>query len=121
MRKIPLDKAFEALEGPWKPLVVGDVNGQELKVARLEGDFIDHRHEDTDELFLVLEGRLLMHLPGGVVELGAGEMLVVPRGTLHRPEAPEGCRVLLLEAAGTRNTGDEGGVRTHDPERWSGA
>lgn len=118
METIDLAEKLARLDAPWTPKIVAELNGQEVKVAWLEGSFVWHAHEEADELFLVLEGRLRMELRDGAVELGPGQMLVVPRGVEHRPVAEEGTRVLLFEPAGTRNTGDVTEARTVEaPER----
>lgn len=118
MERIDLAEKLARLDAPWTPKIVAELNGQEVKVAWLEGAFVWHAHPEADELFLVLEGRLRMELRDGAVELGPGQMLVVPRGVEHRPVAEEGARVLLFEPAGTRNTGDVTEARTVEaPER----
>jgi mannose-6-phosphate isomerase-like protein (cupin superfamily) len=96
--------------------VVAALNDYHVKLARLQGEFVWHAHADTDELFLVLAGRLTIHFRDGEAVLGPGELLVVPRGVEHRPVAAEECQVLLLEPAGTVNTGDTGGpLEVRDP------
>lgn len=103
---LALDAAFAAIAEPWRPRVVARLNGQEVKLARLEGPFVWHRHDDADEMFLVWRGALVMEFRDRAVPLAAGEMLVVPRGVEHRPVAGDGAEVLLFEPAGVRNTGD---------------
>jgi mannose-6-phosphate isomerase-like protein (cupin superfamily) len=92
--------------GLWDPQVVGAVNGYDVKVANVEGDFVEHRHDDTDEFFLVLAGSLVLELPDRRVDLGPWDTFTVPRGTPHRPSAAPGTRILLVEPRGTLNTGD---------------
>ena len=107
--------AFEAFRRgaePWHPVIAGEVNGQQVKLARLSGAFIWHHHEQEDELFLVLRGRMTVQLPEGDVHLGEGEFVVVPRGMEHRPVAHEEAHVLLLEPASTVNTGNVRDTRT---------
>ena len=102
----------------WSPRIVAELNGQEVKLAKLEGEFPWHAHAEEDELFLVLEGELLIRFREGEVRLAAGELLVVPRGTEHSPLAEHECHVLLFEPAGTRNTGDRDHPLTvEQPER----
>ena len=103
--KVNLSEAFDACSQPWTPMIVAELNDQCLKVARLEGEFIWHSHEQEDELFLVRSGQLKLHLRDRTVELGPGELFVVPRGVEHKPEAPEPVEVLLFEPKETRNTG----------------
>jgi mannose-6-phosphate isomerase-like protein (cupin superfamily) len=102
----------------WDPKIVAELNGQHVKLVKLFGPFVWHRHEAEDELFLVLEGTLTMELREKVLTLREGQLVVVPRGVEHRPVAEEEVHVLLFEPAGTLNTGDAGGPRTvPDPER----
>jgi mannose-6-phosphate isomerase-like protein (cupin superfamily) len=118
MRKVSLVEAFARIPEPWTPRIAAELNGQEVKLARLRGAFVWHHHADADELFLVVRGALRMELRDGAIELREGEMLVVPRGVEHRPVADEECEVLLFEPAGTVNTGSAGGERTvAAPER----
>ncbi|WP_377273217.1 cupin domain-containing protein [Peterkaempfera sp. SMS 1(5)a] len=96
----------------WSQKKVAVLNDYEVKLAKLKGEFIWHTHEDTDELFLVLSGRLTIQLRDGDVVLESGELFVVPRGVEHCPVADEETAVLLFEPAGTLNTGDVGGPLT---------
>ena len=91
----------------WNPRIVGRYNGNEVRLAKLLGDFIWHSHADTDELFLVLKGRLTIEFRDGVRTLGPGEVLVVPRGVEHRPVAPEEVELLIMDREGEPNTGGE--------------
>ena len=90
----------------YRPRTVGQFNGHDLMVAKLKGPFVWHRHEDTDYFFLVLKGRIRIELRDGTVELGPGELYVVPKGVEHRPVADEEAHILLIEPTGTPNTGD---------------
>ena len=100
----------------WSPKVIARVNDYEVKVVKVKGQFVWHRHEDTDELFLVLLGRLRIQMREGDVEIGPGQMYVVPKGVEHCPVAEEETHALLLEPRGVVNTGDAGGdlTATHD-------
>ena len=109
MHKVTLSEAFARFSEHWQPKIVGELNGQQVKVAKFQGPFIWHSHEHEDELFLVVRGRFRMELRGRAIDLEAGELLVVPRGVEHRPVADEEVEVLLFEPAGTLNTGN---VRT---------
>lgn len=103
----------------WQPRVVAELNDYQFKVVRIDGDFIWHDHPDTDEAFLVLEGRLFIDLPDHSVELSAGDLYVVPRGVRHRPRTEGGeVRLVLVEPRGVVNTGDEGGDLTADTDAW---
>lgn len=101
----------------WAQRTIAGVNDYEVKIAKLKGEFVWHRHDDTDELFLVISGRLTIRLRSGDVVLGPGQLYVVPRGAEHCPYAEEETSVLLLEPAGTSNTGSAGGERTKAPVR----
>ncbi len=96
----------EALEEPWSPRIVGQVNDQFVKVAKLDGTFAWHSHEHEDELFLVLKGRLRIDLEEGSVTLCEGDFYVVPKGTRHCPVADEACWIALIETVTTLHTGD---------------
>ena len=96
----------------WSPRVIGEVNDAYVKVAKVQGSLAWHRHEGEDELFLVLKGRLRIELEAGPVELGEGELFVVPKGVLHNPVAEEECHLLLIEPKATRHTGDTVTERT---------
>jgi len=96
--------------GPWSPHVVGEVNDYDVKVANVEGDFVEHQHEDTDEIFVVLSGRLHLDLPDRTESLGPHDVFTVPRGVLHRPRAEPGTRILMVEPRGTSNDGTEQGL-----------
>ncbi|MEV0528776.1 cupin domain-containing protein [Streptomyces sp. NPDC050439] len=100
----------------WSQKKVAVLNDYEVKLAKLKGEFVWHTHEDTDELFLVISGRLTIQLRDGDVVLEPGELFVVPRGVEHCPVADEETAILLLEPAGTINTGDAGGSMTKAAE-----
>lgn len=106
MKKINLNEAFSKVEEFWSPHIVGELNGQHVKVARLSGEFEWHSHANEDELFLVMSGVLKMMLRDRTIELHAGEFLVVPRGVEHRPVCDAEVQVLLFEPTSTVNTGD---------------
>lgn len=109
-----LDAAFALIPEPWQPHRLASVNDYDVKVARLRGEFIWHAHPETDELFLVIEGRLTIQLRDGDVELGPHDVFVVPRGVEHRPKADEDALVVMVEPKGTVNTGDRPGERTSE-------
>jgi len=90
----------------WQPRVVGQFNGHDLMVVKVKGEFVWHKHEDTDDFFLVLSGRIIIQLRDGAVRLGPGEMFVVPKGVEHRPVAEDEAHILLIEPQGTPNTGN---------------
>jgi mannose-6-phosphate isomerase-like protein (cupin superfamily) len=118
IRKVNLQDKLSLFEEHWSPKVVGDVGDFHVKLAKLEGEFIWHRHEEEDELFLVLKGHLRIELRDGSIELDQGELVVIPRGVEHRPVAREEAHVLLFEPATTLNTGNVEDERTlRDLER----
>ncbi|HRN53236.1 MAG TPA: cupin domain-containing protein [Gemmatimonadaceae bacterium] len=90
----------------WQPRVVGQFNGHDLLVVKVKGEFVWHQHDDTDDFFLVLSGRITIQMHEGNVTLGPGEIFVVPKGVQHRPVAEEEAQLLLIEPTGTPNTGD---------------
>ena len=102
----------------WSPRVVAEVNDYQLKVVKIEGEFVWHAHDDTDEAFLVLEGSMRIEFRDGVSHLSEGELCVVPKGTEHRPCADGECHVLLIEPRGVINTGDAGGERRAANDVW---
>lgn len=97
---------------PWSPKAIARLNDYEVKLAKLNGEFVWHTHEDTDELFLVIEGQLTIQLRDGDVTLGPGQLFVVPRGVEHCPITDGEVSTLLIEPAGVVNTGDAGGTLT---------
>ena len=98
----------------WSPRIVGELNGQQVKLVRFQGEFVWHHHDDEDELFLVVKGRFRMEFRDREVWLEEGEFLIVPRGVEHRPVADEEAHVLLFEPASTLNTGNVRNERTID-------
>jgi mannose-6-phosphate isomerase-like protein (cupin superfamily) len=103
---IDLAEKFARISDYWSPRVIATCNGQEVRAAKLLGEFVWHRHDDADELFHVVEGRLTIEFRDGHIELEPGQMCLVPRGVEHRPVAEAECHVLLFEPAGTRSTGN---------------
>ena len=118
MDKVNLAEKLTRFTDHWSPRVVGELNGQDVKVAKLQGDFVWHLHENADELFLVLKGQLLIHLRDRDITLDPGEFFIVPKGVEHKPAADAEVHVLLFEPAGTLNTGNVTSARTvHHLER----
>ena len=123
LQKINLAEKLALFSDHWSPRILGELNGQQVKVVKFQGEFVWHRHEAEDELFLVVSGAFRMDYRDGqggeqAMELGEGEFLIVPRGVEHRPVAHEEVHVLLFEPAGTLNTGNVRGVLTaDDPQR----
>jgi mannose-6-phosphate isomerase-like protein (cupin superfamily) len=102
----------------WTPKIVARMNDYHFKLVKLQGEFVWHRHDDTDEVFIVLGGEMGIEFRDGQVTLGPGEMIVVPRGVEHRPFAERECQLMLVEPAGTVNTGDAGGDLTAPADAW---
>lgn len=112
MQKIHLEDKLNAFHEHWSPKIIGELNGQHVKLVKFQGEFVWHHHANEDELFLVLRGKFRMDYrePAGVeqsLEISAGELVIVPRGTEHRPYAAEEVHVMLFEPAGTLNTGNK--------------
>ena len=106
MQKVNLAEKFAAFSDHWRPKVVGELNGQEVKVVKFLGEFVWHKHDAEDELFLVWRGSFRVEFRHSFVQLGPGEFLIVPRGVEHRTVADEEVEVIVFEPAATRNTGD---------------
>ena len=104
--KVNLAEKLASFDEIWVPKVVGELNGQYVKLVKFEGEYVWHCHENEDELFLVLEGRMDLHLRNRKIELHPGEFFIVPRGVEHKPVAEQMVHALLFEPASTRNTGD---------------
>jgi mannose-6-phosphate isomerase-like protein (cupin superfamily) len=104
--KVNLAEKFELLDEPYAPRIVGYINDYKLQIVKVKGDFVWHKHDDTDDFFLVVRGRLTIQLRDRDVVLDAGELFVVPKGVEHCPRADEETLVLLIEPRGTLNTGD---------------
>ena len=102
----------------WQPRVIAEINDYQFKVVKLHGDFVWHSHADTDETFIVLDGELRIDFRDGPLTLRAGELYVVPRGVEHKPYAEQEVQVMLIEPRGVLNTGDQGGERTAENDRW---
>jgi mannose-6-phosphate isomerase-like protein (cupin superfamily) len=115
---IDLHAKLSLIADKWSPRVVAEINDYQVKLARIEGDFVWHRHDDTDELFLVLSGEMSILFRDGEVSLREGEMFIVPRGIEHCPRASGECSILLLEPRGVRNTGNAGGAMTAENDVW---
>lgn len=108
MRQKPVNLAdkFSEIQDYWNPRVAGELNGQQVKLAKIKGEFVWHHHQNEDELFLVLKGVLTLQLREGVVTLRPGEFFIVPRGVEHKPAAEEEVHLLMFEPASTLNTGN---------------
>ena len=114
MQAIDLDASFGRISTHWDPHVAGELNGQQVRLAKLKGEFVWHKHDVEDELFLVHRGRLHMRFRDREVVLGPGQFVIVPHGVEHQPYAPEEVEVVLFEPASTVNTGDVRSTLTRD-------
>jgi mannose-6-phosphate isomerase-like protein (cupin superfamily) len=114
MAVINLAEKLTTFSQHWSPKIVEQFNGHDVMVVKVQGEFVWHAHPDTDDFFLVLKGRLKIELRNGAVELGPGELYVVPRGVEHRPVAEEEVHLLLIEPMGTPNTGDAATAATKE-------
>jgi len=102
----------------WSPRVVAEMNDYQFKLVKLQGEFVWHKHDDTDEVFIVVDGAMAIEFRDGRVELNSGEMFVVPRGVEHKPIAASECKVMLVEPRGVVNTGAAGGALTAQNDVW---
>jgi len=116
MEKVNLKDKLNKFDELWSPKIVGELNGQYVKVVKFQREYVWHAHENEDELFLVIGGEMDLHLRDGTVKLKPGEFIIVPRGVEHKPAAAEICSVLLFEPATTRNTGDVDHQYTIEPD-----
>ncbi|MEJ2009096.1 MAG: cupin domain-containing protein [Acidobacteriota bacterium] len=114
MHKVNLAEKFAMFNEQWSPRIVGELNGQYVKLVKLQGEFVWHRHEAEDELFLVVKGKLAIHFRDRVEELEEGELLIVPAGVEHKPVATQEVQALLFEPKSTLNTGNVRNERTLD-------
>ena len=115
---INFTEKFNKFTDKWSPKIIAQMNDYHFKLVRVEGDFTWHDHKDTDEVFIVLEGRLKIDFREESIILKEEELFVVPKGVKHKPFAEKECKLLLIEPAGTVNTGDAGGIQTAAADVW---
>lgn len=118
MDKIDLKEKLSMFSDHWSPKIVAEMNDYQIKLVKIEGDFVWHNHEDTDELFFVIEGSMEIEFEDKTVELNEGQMYVVPKGVNHKPRAQNECKVMLIEPRGVVNTGDSEGDLTAPNDVW---
>jgi mannose-6-phosphate isomerase-like protein (cupin superfamily) len=106
MEKVNIKEKFSRFHDHWNPRIIGELNGQQVKAAKLKGEFIWHHHAQEDEMFLVTKGKLKMEFRDKTVEIAEGEFIIVPRGVEHKPIAEDEVELLLFEPASTLNTGN---------------
>lgn len=117
-KSINLIDKYSKIEDHWLPKIIAQMNGNDIRIAKIQGEFLWHSHSDTDELFFVHKGQMTMHYKDKSVDITAGEIHIVPKGVEHKPEALGECEILMIEATGTLNTGGEGGDRTAPTDEW---
>jgi mannose-6-phosphate isomerase-like protein (cupin superfamily) len=117
-KAINIAQKFGMFEQQWQPRVIAEMNDYQFKVVKLQGDFVWHHHQDTDETFMVIDGVLRIDFRDGAVRVSAGGMFIVPKGVEHKPYAEGEVRLLLIEPRGVLNTGHEGGERTAENDLW---
>lgn len=115
---VNIKEKFSKFSEQWSPKIIAQMNNYQFKIARVEGDFVWHDHKDTDEVFIVIEGKLRIDFRKGNVVLNEGEMFVVPQGIEHKPFAEKECKILLVEPASTLNTGDVKNKQTTEKDAW---
>jgi mannose-6-phosphate isomerase-like protein (cupin superfamily) len=115
---ISFQDKLQLFSAHWQPKIIAQMNEYHFKLAKVQGEFVWHSHPETDEVFIVLEGSLEIELREGRLSLSRGEMVVVPRGLEHKPHAADECSILLIEPAGTLNTGDAGGEMIAPGDAW---
>ena len=120
MRSAPvnLQEKFARFSEPWSPRVIAEMNDYQFKLVRLRGEFVWHQHADTDEVFIVIEGEMILRFRDREIPLRTGELYVVPKGVEHQPYAPAECKVMLVEPKGVINTGATGGSLTAQNDVW---
>jgi mannose-6-phosphate isomerase-like protein (cupin superfamily) len=109
---INLESKFSQFTDQWAPRIIAQMNEYHFKLVKIQGDFVWHSHGETDEAFIVVQGSMRIDLRDDAISLEEGEMCIIPKGVEHKPSADEECAIMLVEPAGTTNTGDAGGERT---------
>ena len=118
IKKINFKEKFSKFSEHWQPKVIANLNDYEIKLVKLKDDFVWHKHDETDEVFIVIEGKLYIELLEETVEIEAGEMYVVPRGVKHRPFSKVLTKIMLVEKQGVVNTGDADSELTASNKKW---
>jgi len=117
-KAINLNEKFSKFSEHWSPKIIAQMNDYHFKLVRFVGEFVWHAHKDTDEVFIVLDGEMTIHFRDGDVSVKNGEMFVIPKGMKHKTSARDECRAMLVETAGTINTGDAADDRTASTDVW---
>ena len=116
--KINLEEKFSKFQDHWSPKVIAQMNNYQFKLVKIEGEFTWHNHEDTDEVFIVIEGSMSIKMKDNTVHLSKGEMYVVPKGVQHKPFSKDECNIMIIEPKGVRNTGEKRGELTSENDIW---
>ncbi len=115
---INLEEKFQKFSDHWSPKVIAEMNDYQFKLVKVEGEFVWHSHDDTDEVFIVIAGELTIEFRDKPVTLKKGEMTVVPKGVEHKPSARSECQIMIIEPRSVVNTGDAGGELTAENDVW---
>ena len=118
MKKINFKSKFDKFNDHWSPKVIAEMNDYQFKLAKIKDDFIWHEHKDTDEVFIVISGVIWIEFKDETIQINTGEMIVVPKGTKHRPYATEEAQIMLVEPKGVVNTGDIESDLTAPNDQW---
>ena len=117
-KALNFEEKFSIFTEHWFPRVIAEMNDYQLKLVKVQGEFVWHKHPETDEVFIVINGVLSIEFRDGKVTLKSGEMFVIPKGVEHRPVAKKECKMMLIEPKGVVNTGDTGGQLTAENDAW---
>ena len=118
MKSVNLSEKFNKFSDFWAPRVIAEMNDYQFKLVKVEGEFVWHAHDDTDETFIVLDGELIIEFRDKTITLKKGEMIVVPKGAEHKPSAQQECQIMIIEPKGVINTGDASGYLTTENDVW---
>jgi mannose-6-phosphate isomerase-like protein (cupin superfamily) len=118
LKSINFEDKLSKFTEHWSPKIIAQMNDYHFKIVKFQGEFVWHSHADTDEVFIVLDGEMSIAFRNGSVDLKSGEMFVIPKGAEHKPFADQECKAMLVEPAGTINTGDAGGEMTAEDNVW---
>tara|TARA_B100000579_G_C22836486_1_gene859106 strand:- start:1196 stop:1555 length:360 start_codon:yes stop_codon:yes gene_type:complete len=118
MKKINFKSKFSKFTDRWSPKVIAEMNNYQFKLVKIKDDFIWHQHEDTDEVFIVLQGTIFIDFENETIQIDEGEMIVVPKGVRHKPYAKEEAKIMLVEPSGVVNTGDKKDELTAPNNQW---
>jgi mannose-6-phosphate isomerase-like protein (cupin superfamily) len=118
VKKINLKDKLSKFSEHWSPRIIAEMNDYQFKLAKIKGEFVWHDHKDTDEVFIVIEGTMSIEFRDGIVDLGEGELCVVPKGVEHKPYAENECKIMLVEPRGVVNTGDAESDFTASNDVW---